>query len=183
MLKLAKEISILFPEFYLAGGTALMLKYRHRISTDLDFFSEKAFSFLKLASKVRKYFSVEGETRGEDNLDLFVDGIRISFVFFPFKNIKPLERYKGVKKADDYDIFLNKIYAAGRRVDPRDPYDVAFLLKKYNWQKEIVKRDFIKKFPDQSFEIYLGAVLSFEDYPEIDEWVKETLFEFAGVEL
>ena len=56
-----------------------------------------------------------------------------------------------------------------------------FLLKKYNWQKEIVKRDFTRKFPDQSFEIYLGAILKFEDYPEIDEWGKDILFEFAGL--
>ena len=75
VLKLAKEVSILFPKFYLAGGTALMLKYGHRISTHLDFFSKKAFSFLRLASKVRKNFHVEGETRGEDNLDFFIKKI------------------------------------------------------------------------------------------------------------
>jgi len=39
--------------------------------------------------------------------------------------------------------------------------------------------DFEKKFPAQSYKIYLGALLSFEDYPKLPEWVKETLEELV----
>lgn len=51
----------------------------------------------------------------------------------------------------------------------KDVIDFAFLYEKYKWEKEKIKRDFQKKFPSQSFEIYLGAILSLEDYPELDE--------------
>jgi hypothetical protein len=79
--------------------------------------------------------------------------------------------------ASDYDIFLDKIYSAGRRIESKDVIDFAFLWKKYKWDKKMVKRAFEKKFPEQSFEIYLGAILSTEDYPGLNpetiEEVKE----------
>ncbi len=169
MKKLAKEIQRNFKNFYLAGGTAIMLKHQHRISEDMDFFSSRAFSFLRLATKLRKILKVEKEERFEDNIDFIIEGLKISFVFFPFENIKPLESFEGIKVASDYDIFLNKIYSAGRRIESKDVVDFAFLYDKYRWKKDYVKKDFEKKFPDQSFEIYLGAILSIEDYPELDE--------------
>lgn len=175
MKRIAKEIQKNFRMFYLAGGTSLMFKYNHRISEDLDFLSEKEFSFLKLSSKLRKMFNIEKEERFTDNIDFFIEGIKTSFIFFPFKNIKPLEDYYGIKIASDYDIFLNKIYSAGRRIETKDIFDFAFLYKKYNWQRTEIKRDFERKFPDQNFEIYLGAVLSIEDYPDLDKGTIEIL--------
>lgn len=175
LYNLALAIQKSFRNFYLAGGTALMFKFNHRVSIDLDFFSESPFSFRRLSAKLRQNFNVYREEVGVDNVDFFIENVKVSFVFFPFKNIKPLEEFKNIKKADDYDIFLNKIYVAGRRIDPKDPFDAGFLYKKYKWAKEKIKADFEKKFPDQSYEIYLGALLTFEDYTELPEWVKMEL--------
>ncbi|MGB9677692.1 MAG: nucleotidyl transferase AbiEii/AbiGii toxin family protein [Candidatus Ratteibacteria bacterium] len=169
MKELARNIQRYFKNFYLTGGTALMFKYNYRISEDLDFFSQKDFSFSRLSGKIRKIFNVEKEERFEDNIDFIIDGIKVSFILFPFKNINPLENFEGIKIDSDYDIFLNKIYASGRRIESKDVIDFAFLWEKYKWKKEKVKRDFEKKFPNQSFEIYLGAVLSVEDYLNLDE--------------
>jgi len=174
-IKLAREVQTHFPNFYLAGGTAITLKFNHRESRDLDFFKEKAFSYQKLAVRIKKLFQVQKEERGEDNIDYYIEGIKVSFIFFPFKNIEALEMVKGIKKASDYDIFLNKIYSAGRRIDPRDPLDCAFLYKTYRWNKDKIQADFERKFPHQSYKICLGALLYFEDYPELPEWVKEEL--------
>lgn len=167
MLKLAADMQPDFKRFYLSGGTAIMFKYHHRQSLDLDFFSERAFSYQRLAVKVRKLYPVENEIRLEDNIDFVVEGIKVSFVFFPFKNIKPVETIYNIRIASDYDLFLNKIYVAGRRIDPKDPLDAAFLYEKHGWNKPQIKRDFERKFPDQSYEIYLGALLNFEDYPDL----------------
>lgn len=175
LFKLALKVQGIYKDFYLAGGTAIMFKHNHRQSIDLDFFKDKPFSFSRLSSKIKKFFPVQKEEKGEDNIDFYIDNIRVSFVFFPFKNIKPLENIKGLKKADDYDIFLNKIYTAGRRIEPKDPIDAAFLYKTYKWNKEKIEDDFEKKFPLQSYKIFLGALLSFEDYPKLPQWVKKTL--------
>jgi len=175
MLNLAQRVQKHFRRFYLAGGTAIMFKYKHRKSIDLDFLSPTAFSINRLINKMQKLFSVEHIEILGDNVDFIIEGIKVSFVFFPYKNVKRVKRFKGIRIPDDYDLFLNKIYVAGRRVDWKDPFDAAFLLKLHFWPIEEVKKDFERKFPSQSFEIYLGALLSFEDYPEIPEWVKEIL--------
>ena len=175
ILRLASTVQTHFKNFYLAGGTALMLKHNHRKSYDLDFFSYRAFSFARVSQKVRKIFSIKKEERGDDNIDFFIENIKLSFVFFPFKNIEKLEKIQGIKAASDFDIFLNKIYAAGRRIDWKDPYDCAFLYKIYRWDFRKIKTNFEKKFPGQSFEIFLGALLRFEDYPPLPIWVKKEL--------
>lgn len=112
-----------------------MLKYKHRISVDLDFFNQKAFSYARLSTKIRKLFQVENEERLGDNIDFFIQGRKVSFVFYPFKNIFPPENFKGITIISDYDTFLNKIYVAGKRVDPKDPFNAAFLYKMYKWVK------------------------------------------------
>lgn len=175
LINIAKHIQGNFKNFYLSGGTAIMLKFNHRESYDLDFFSQKFFSFLRISAKFRKIYKIDREEMGVDNIDFYIEDIKVSFVFFPFENVEPLENFKGIKKASDYDIFLNKIYSAGRRIEPKDPFDCAFLYRKYKWNKEKIEEDFEKKFHGQSYKIYLGAILSFDDYPQLPEWVKDEL--------
>jgi len=175
MLALALKIQGNFKGMYLAGGTAIMLKYDHRKSYDLDFFSFKPFSFRHTSYKIRKIFPIEREEEFTDNIDFFIEGIKVSFVFFPFRNISATQKLKKLNMADDYDLFLNKIYAAGKRIDPKDPFDAAFLYKKHLWDKNEIKRDFLAKFEGQSYEIFLGALLNFEDYGDLEKWVRETL--------
>ena len=179
MLDLAREVSRHLRGFYLAGGTALMLRHRHRMSTDLDFFRGKPFSFRHLERKLRQILPVEHARQEADSLDLWIAGVRVSFVFFPFRNIRKTERFQGVPVASDYDIYLNKIYAAGRRVEPKDAVDFVFLTERYRWPWDQVKRDFERKFPDQPFEIYLGAVLNERDYPGLSEEVRAALRRIA----
>jgi hypothetical protein len=175
LIELAVKVQKTIPGFTLAGGTATMFKYNHRLSIDLDFFKDTEFSFNRLALKVRKNFNVENEERRADNLDMFISGIKVSFVFFPFKSMDKAQIVKGIKAQSDYDLFLNKIYVAGRRVDPKDPFDAAWLWSKNQWSVNEIKKDFEKKFPDQSYELYFGALLSFQDYGMLDDWVKEAL--------
>ena len=169
METLARAIGENFKHFYLAGGTAIMFKYQHRMSTDLDFFRYKEFSKKRIAAKVRKMFFVEDMEEGIDDINFVINGIKVSFVYFPFRNIKRVENVDGIRVAHDYDLLLNKIYSAGRRIDPKDPYDFAFLFinGKVVRDWDVLKSDFERKFPHQSFEIYMGAILNLEDYPTL----------------
>lgn len=177
IISLAQQIQHFFPTFYLAGGTAIMIKYNNRVSYVLDFFSYKAFSFNRLAQKITALFknNIERWERLENNIDFFIDSIKVSFVFFPFKNLERTERVSGIIVASDIDLFLNKIYVAERRIDPKDPFDAAYLYIKHQWTKEHIQNCFETKFPGQSYKIYLGALCSFDDYSDLPNWVKETL--------
>lgn len=175
MLSLAKRLQVYLKNFYLTGGTALMFRYNHRISTYLDFMTHYAFSFNRIVSKLKRAFDIEKTEFFEDNVDLWIEGIKVSIIYFPFKNIEKTVDFKGIKMSQDYDIFLNKIYAARRRIDIKDPRDAAFLYEKYRWDNNRIKADFMKKFEGQSYELYLGALLSFDDYPELSQKEKNIL--------
>ncbi|MEO0139372.1 MAG: nucleotidyl transferase AbiEii/AbiGii toxin family protein [candidate division WOR-3 bacterium] len=177
MKTLAREIGERFEHFYLSGGTAIMFKYKHRMSIDLDFFRYGEFSKRRLAVKLGRMFSVEDIEEGIDDINFIINGIRVSFVYFPFKNIKHTEKIDGIRIAHDYDLLLNKIYVAGRRIDPKDPYDFAFLYYNGKVPKDwsLIKSDFEKKFPSQSFELYMGALLNLEDYPQLMEPIKRQI--------
>ncbi len=177
MKSLAQGIGGIFKSFYLAGGTSIMFKYRHRMSTDLDFFNYKEFSKRRLIKKVKDLFPVQKVEEGIDDVSFIINGIRVTFVYFPFKNIKRTEKLDGIRIAHDYDLLLNKIYVAGRRIDPKDPYDFVYLYDHGKVPRDwnTIKADFERKFPYQSFEVFMGALLNVEDYPKLPKDVRDRL--------
>ena len=162
--RLALSVQRVFPSFYLAGGTSVMLKYHHRTSIDLDFFHWKPFSFDRLRVKASREFDVSRWEKRVDNLDLFINDVKVSFVFFPFRNVERPQTVDGIVMASDLDLLLNKIYVAGRRVDRKDPIDAAALLARNSWRHEEIRNAFERKFEGQSFGVYLGALVDYESY-------------------
>lgn len=153
-----------------------MLKYNHRVSYDLDFFHDKDFSFKSMENKIKQtIFNVSQVIYGEDNMDMLIDGTKVSFVFFPFTNVKPIEKFRDIRIASDLDLLLNKLYVGSRRIDTKDPFDAAWLWNAFEWPISKVKEQFEQKFEGHSFEIALGALCCFEDYPDLERWVKEVL--------
>ena len=184
LISLARELRNLFPDLYLAGGTAIMIKYDHRISYDLDLFSNE-IELSSLEARMRDRYEREIERIVHfpegDNIDFFLGGTKVSFVRFPFPNVEPTETREGVRMASDRDLLLNKVYVAGRRVEAKDPVDIACLLLHHpEWRLDTVRTDFRKKFKDEKFEIYLAAVLAFEDYPGLDEATRSILERWHG---
>lgn len=164
LVPLAEKPQGILGGFYLAGGTAVMFRHWHRLSTDLDFFSYRWFDAGRRLHTLRNYFSIHHVSIFPDNVDFFIDNVRVSLVYFPFRNLCPLRRmWRNIRMADDYDIFLNKLYVAGRRVENKDPYDAAFLYRLYKWDIKQIQKDFEKKFPDHSFALRLGSLVHFEN--------------------
>jgi predicted nucleotidyltransferase component of viral defense system len=180
MLEMARRVQSAFRGFYLGGGTALMFKYHHRVSHDLDFLKAKPLSLSRTVARMKGLFPLLRWEQGVDNLDFFTQGIKVSFVHFPFPNVLPLEVHDGVATASDFDLFLNKVYASGRRIEPKDPFDAAYLYRLHRWDPAEIKDAFERKFSGQSYELYLGALLSFEDYEPLEGWVKQTLQELLS---
>lgn len=138
LAELARVCSPLLRDFYLAGGTALALQVRHRVSEDLDFFSMRPLLRLS-AGRVRDGLGVFGEEarrvaarpRQEDWL---VRGVRVTFVAYGFPPVYPLvdaRRFDpslaGLKVASPQEIAVMKAFALGRRARVRDYYDLYVL--------------------------------------------------------
>jgi hypothetical protein len=125
-------------DFYLAGGTALTLQLGHRLSIDLDWFSAKPFSALKLKSALARIgkLKIVGEEKG--TLHAILDGVKVSFFHYNYKPIFPLVAMdrdndkKGVMLADKKDIAAMKIDAISSRGSKKDFIDLYFLLQEYS---------------------------------------------------
>ena len=73
---------ILLNDFYLAGGTAIALHLGHRISYDLDFFSNKSFDGLALGRTLSALGDYRNKFLDGNNLIGGFNGTSISFIFY-----------------------------------------------------------------------------------------------------
>ena len=119
-----------FKNFYLAGGTALTMQIGHRISIDFDLFSKKPIS-KKLLSNVKQVFSgqkIVPSVNNSDELTVFANTIKITFLFYPFPIIKRRVQYKGVSILGIKEIAATKAYTIGRRGSFKDYVDLYFVM-------------------------------------------------------
>lgn len=128
-------------KFYFTGGTALSAVYlHHRVSEDLDFFSEKEFDnqqiieFIRHVSSVLKmeYRMIPKEVVKIFELykkDKFI--IKVDFGFYPYQRLKIGKKVKGVSVDSLADIAANKMLTILQRREVKDFVDLFFLLKKY----------------------------------------------------
>ena len=139
--------------FYMAGGTALALQIGHRTSLDFDFYTNKSFDSAKLYQELRKRFEkVILLQKAEDSLIVKLDGVAVSFFYYPYPIAFLPAEIEGVRIASKQDIAAMKIIAISDRGTKRDFIDVYFLLKEFALKEifEFVK----KKYPE--FNIYVG---------------------------
>lgn len=127
-----EKIAPIATPFYLAGGTALALLLGHRISVDLDFFSKDAFSVSLLAEQLNTLGNLKIEDQSETTFNGSLDGVKISFFYYPYPLLFPTKEYDNIALADERDIGAMKIQAISGRGSKKDFVDLFVLLKKYS---------------------------------------------------
>ena len=119
-----------FPGFYLAGGTALALQIGHRVSVDFDLFCDGEIDRV-LLQRVRRVFGPADSTvlvNNADELTLLVNGVKITFLLYPFPPREPLVVYEGVQLLSVREIATTKAYTIGRRGAYKDYVDLYFVI-------------------------------------------------------
>ena len=159
-------------EFYLAGGTALLVRYGHRFSEDFDFFCfpEKAFNSFSISRRIDKLgSSVRWQYQSKDTLIFFIcEGERcVKFSFFEYKYplIENPEWNPGLKIfiAHDVDILCMKLIEVAQRGSKKDFFDVWFLIWKYELNLEDIRELLSRKYRNLNFSIILKSLIYFED--------------------
>ncbi len=116
---------------YLAGGTALALQMGHRVSYDLDFFTDKKFKaqiFLKKISQIQSYRHERidwGTILGK------LGDIKFSLFYYDYPLLKKTIHFNDIKIASISDIAAMKIAAVSERGTKRDFIDLYFILQKF----------------------------------------------------
>ncbi|MCK4605139.1 MAG: nucleotidyl transferase AbiEii/AbiGii toxin family protein [Deltaproteobacteria bacterium] len=156
------SIADIAERFYLAGGTALAMHLGHRKSDDLDLFSEKEFSIEKLCKIIEK---LNGQIliAEQETIHANVEGMKLSLLLYPYKLIKPLQKFDGIRIAGIEDIASMKVVAISQRADKKDFYDLYEIMK--HFQPLELKDMFLKKYGRQRINCYhiLKSFFYFQD--------------------
>lgn len=136
---LADELAVT-GAFYLSGGTALAEFYlHHRLSEDLDFFSEEEVEPLAVDATLKKLSSACGiravtfETSFNRNL-FFLEmetgsTIKTEFTYYPFPRIERGPRHHSLEVDSLRDIAVNKAFTISQKPRSRDFIDLHCILK------------------------------------------------------
>jgi len=125
--------------FYFTGGTVLAEYYlHHRISEDLDFFSETDFDPNQLKICLTKTFknlsptSVEWQSLNKQEVyfvTLGLERIKLDFAYFPFEHLGDYLKTGNLRISSLTDLMVNKLQAIISRKRGRDFVDLYFGLK------------------------------------------------------
>lgn len=154
--------------FYLTGGTALAACYlNHRLSEDIDLFSEAPFDeSLIIASmkKITKQLAAKStltKIHGRLRYDLALPNnelLKIDFVFYDFKHIESTNQLGTLVVDSIEDIAVNKLLAISQRTASKDYVDLYFILKKYTvWD---LRHGVERKFKMEIEPFYLSSLFA-----------------------
>jgi len=127
-LEILKKSGLL-NDFYLAGGTALALQIKHRLSDDLDFFTQKEFNPEILIQKIKGLANFSVEKIEELTLIGIFNKTKISFLEYNYPLLRPLKEIEGTNVADVADIGCMKLSAICSRSAKKDFIDLFFITK------------------------------------------------------
>lgn len=154
-----------FPSVYLAGGTALALQLGHRISVDFDFFSPEPLKkdFPNLFSKIFGQYTIREMLNTPGEFSVSVDGVKITFLYYPFFLVDEMVIDEGLKMASVREIGAMKAYTIGRRSEMKDYVDLRAILLSGVSLTQICE-DAEKKFgEDFSKKMFLQQLIYLED--------------------
>lgn len=121
--------------FGLVGGTALSLKFGHRISIDLDLFSNEDFENVTLENALQREFNEGFENRTSTprfGIFCYINGIKVDIVRHPHPLLRPVEVIDGIRFFSNEDIIAMKVQAILGRGKKKDFWDIAELLQHYS---------------------------------------------------
>jgi hypothetical protein len=166
-LSLLKKIMSIkeFSNFYLVGGTALALKHGHRISVDLDLFTNEPLDIELIIKRLQEEFKADFIYENQHlkyAIFCYIQGIKVDFVFYNHPIIAETENIDAIRMYADKDIAAMKINAILGRGNRKDFYDLAELLKKFTLTEIISFHK--EKFPNQMLLISIpNAICYFDD--------------------
>jgi predicted nucleotidyltransferase component of viral defense system len=121
-------------DFSLVGGTALSLLYGHRMSIDLDMFTNKHFENNVIIQALEKKFGDSFDNKSTNprfGIFCFVNEVKIDIVRFPHPLIRPEVTIDGIRMFSTEDIIAMKVQAILGRGKKKDFWDIAELLNHF----------------------------------------------------
>lgn len=183
-LQLLRELQRdpLLKDFVLVGGTGLALQIGHRLSIDLDLFTEQPFDTDQLEAHLANNFAFYTDYLSNNTLKGFIENVKVDFLTHAYSLVKPLVQPDGLRLASIEDIGamkLNAIAHSGNR--QKDFYDMYFILEHLSLDDLLVAYNM--KYPRSNPLIPIKALTWFEDVDfEIEQPILKRKVSFKQVE-
>jgi predicted nucleotidyltransferase component of viral defense system len=147
--------------FGLGGGTNVALRKGHRLSVDLDFFSNTAFDADELFHLLTHEFpSAELLFRKNQTMIFNIDETKVDFVLYPFPWLQPFEQGENIRLLHLQDLIPMKLQAVSNRNAKKDYWDLAILLDEYPLSAMI--GFFKSKFPNIDTGFIIHSLTDFD---------------------
>ena len=158
-------------DFYLVGGTALALKYHHRLSIDLDLFTSKEFNKDLILSQLEESFGENFKyenARAQWAIFCFINNIKVDIIHYKHEQIAAPELVDVIRLYNSLDIMAMKVNAILGRGKKKDFWDMAELLQHFTLEECITAHS--KKYPSQQILISIpNALTYFQDADESED--------------
>ena len=146
--------------FSLAGGTSLALRFGHRLSVDLDFFTSQEFDPSRLPGVLPDaHHRILGQTSGSLNLE--VDGVKVDFLLHDYPLLAQPEVLEGIRMLSVLDVAAMKLNAIVNRGAKKDFYDLHTLLRHY--PLPTLLDAYRRKYPNAEPFLLVRSLSFFED--------------------
>jgi predicted nucleotidyltransferase component of viral defense system len=153
--------------FRLVGGTALALQIGHRLSYDIDFFSDTSFSSNDILELIGQHYTIQIVRQNKGSAIITIEGIKTDLVSIQGSWLKPPVISEGIIMAGLEDIATMKLLAITNRGRKRDFFDLYFLLKQFTFRQLIEL--FQQKFKRHELFMLTQSLVYFEDAENDDE--------------
>lgn len=155
--------------FYLAGGTGCALHIGHRLSYDLDFFSQEKFDLLQISRTLDNTADFIIDYSDKDTLIGKFNNTRISFIYYKYGLLKDFSRLLKINIASLEDIGCMKIEAIAARGKKRDFMDLYFILRELKMESTDFFEIYKKKYMNEKYnEPHILKSLAFFDDADND---------------
>lgn len=158
LLELASKSAL--AEFALGGGTSLALRFGHRLSVDLDFFTVLEFSPDVVLTGLELGCATM-VARATNSLTVDVGGVKLDLLRHGYRLLEPAEQIDGITLVSLPDLAAMKLNALANRGSKKDFYDVVELLGHFTIQEMI--GFFTTKYPDTDPFTVIRSLAWFDD--------------------
>lgn len=122
-------------EFSLAGGTSLALRFGHRISVDLDLFTNKSFDAEALETSLCDHFDLAESSASKNTVTGMIEGIKTDFLAHRYPLLGKMEILDGYRLMAIEDVGAMKLNAIANRGRKKDFWDLAELLQRFSFDE------------------------------------------------
>lgn len=147
--------------FYLVGGTALALRYGHRVSVDLDLFTHESFDSQQLAKLLVDEFDLTESVVEKNTVLGLIHGIKTDFIAHRYALVNGIEEIDGLRLLSVEDIAAMKLNAIANRGSKKDFWDLYELLQHFG--REELLQFYEQKYPADSIWNVEKSLVYFDD--------------------